>query len=65
MTCNKPLADVGLKSYRYAGVYGWVMIGAKDDNDALNEAKRSTGCLVENRKLQYWNGIKYCPVSPS
>lgn len=39
---EKPLADKGLVSYRYKGMYGWIMIGAKSDEDALNEARRST-----------------------
>ena len=32
------MAAPGLDSYRYWGRYGWVMIGAKDAQDALNEA---------------------------
>jgi hypothetical protein len=37
---NLPLAAKGLKSYRYKGRYGYIMIGAKDDNDAIREAAR-------------------------
>ena len=37
MTMNKPLAAHGLISYRYAGNYGWIMIGATDHAAALSE----------------------------
>jgi hypothetical protein len=34
------------------------MIGAKDDADALSEAKRSTqGVIIDN--LEIWDGSKY------
>ena len=33
ITTDKPLADHGLTSYRYRGRYGWIMIGARDDDD--------------------------------
>jgi hypothetical protein len=39
---DKPLAAPGLNSYRYRGRYGFIMIGATDTPDALNEARRST-----------------------
>jgi hypothetical protein len=60
---NKPLAVHGLLSYRYLGSYGWIMIGAKDNNDALREVKRSmlVGMPVLS-KLEYFNGEKYIPV---
>ena len=38
---NRPCATKGLTSYRYRSTFGWVMIGATDDTDALNEANRS------------------------
>jgi hypothetical protein len=38
---DRPCAAEGLTSYRYRGEYGWIMIGAKDDADALHEASRS------------------------
>ena len=41
MNSNKPMAAKGLTSYRYPGRYGWIMIGAKDHQDAVNEANRS------------------------
>lgn len=61
---NKPLAYKGLTSYRYKGNYGWIMIGAKDTKDALNEANRSLShgkASVE--KLQVWDGSQYVPVN--
>jgi hypothetical protein len=59
---NKPMAAQGLTSYRYTGRYGFIMIGAKDDNDALSEAKRSTRSAVTLQNLEVWNGKKYEPV---
>jgi hypothetical protein len=56
---DKPCATRGLTSYRYAGRYGWIMIGAVDDDDAANEAKRSTGSPIDRAKLQRWNGEAY------
>lgn len=55
---DKPLAAKGLNSYRCKGSYGWCMIGAKDHEDAMNEAKRS----IKNPKredLQVWDGKEY------
>lgn len=57
--CDKPMAAHGLTSYRYKGRYGWIMIGAKDDNDALNEAQRSTSDKVTMENLQVWKGSQY------
>lgn len=60
---NKPMAMEGLISYRYQGNYGWIMIGAKDDKDALNEAQRSLSygkAIIEN--LQIWDKNKYIPI---
>ena len=56
---NRSCAAQGLTSYRYAGPYGWIMIGAVDDDDAANEAKRSTGSPIDRAKLQRWNGSEY------
>lgn len=39
---DRPCATPGLTSYRYRGRYGWIMIGARDDRDAMREAARST-----------------------
>lgn len=61
-TCNKPLAAPGLLSYRYRGRYGWIMIGAKDDSDALREAQQSTADPVIIDRLQRWKGTKYVSV---
>jgi hypothetical protein len=57
--CDKPMASKGLISYRYRGRYGWIMIGAKDDNDALREAQRSTSDKVTTDNLQIWKGNQY------
>jgi hypothetical protein len=57
--CDKPMAMKGLISYRYRGRYGWIMIGAKDDNDALREAQRSTSDKVTMDNLQIWKGNQY------
>lgn len=57
--CDKPMAAHGLISYRYKGRYGWIMIGAKDDNDALREAQRSTSDKVTMENLQIWKGSQY------
>lgn len=56
---NKPLAAEPWQSYRYWGRYGWIMIGAKDDNGALREAKRSTDGNMQLIRLQKWNGVRY------
>jgi hypothetical protein len=56
---DRPLAAKGLISYRAKGRYGYIMIGAKDDSDAWNEAKRSTDSPTE---LEVWNGERYISV---
>jgi hypothetical protein len=55
---DKPMAAKGLTSYRYKGRYGWIMIGAVDIKDALNEAGRSTNNVTVD-KLQVWVGTEY------
>ena len=62
---DKPMASSGLKSYRYKGRYGHIMIGAKDHDDALNEAKRSTRDPVGHEHLEMWDEGqgKYGPLS--
>jgi len=57
---NRPLAAKGLISYRAKGRYGFIMIGAKDNTDALREAKRSTDNPTD---LEVWDGEKYIPVT--
>lgn len=37
MTTNKPLSVNGLISYRCKTPFGWCMIGAKNDEDALRK----------------------------
>jgi hypothetical protein len=62
---DKPLASHGFESYRYRSKYGWIMIGAKDHADALNEANRSlTGEKAELSLLEIWTGKQYEPVEP-
>ena len=57
---NRPCAAQGLNSYRYQnGRYGWIMIGAVDDADALREAGRSSSDTIDPAKLQRWNGEAY------
>jgi len=54
---NKPMAAHGLKSYRYKGRWGYIMIGAKDWKDALSEAKRSL-CKWESperHNMEVWH----------
>ena len=61
---EQALAVAPLKSYRYIGKYGFIMIGAKDDADGLVEAYRSTNCQANRANLQVWDGAKYVPVQP-
>lgn len=56
---NKRMAIKGLTSYRYTGRYGFIMIGATDTADALNEAQRSTSDKVSINNLEVWNGSQY------
>lgn len=58
---NRPMAIAGLTSYRYASRYGWIMIGARDNAEALCEASRSAGEPLELSRLQIWNGSEYVP----
>lgn len=60
---SKPLAEKGFISYRCKGAFGWIMIGAKDDVDAMSEAKRSSK-TAKREDLQKWNGTTYesCPI---
>lgn len=64
---NKPCAADGLTSYRYKGQLGWIMIGAKNEHEALREALRSIECAhsgVSRDNLQVWDLIsgKYVSV---
>jgi hypothetical protein len=60
---DKPLAVNGLVSYRYQGRFGWIMVGAKDDADALRQAQRSTRDPVVIERLQVWEVDKYVFLS--
>lgn len=56
MTHNRPCAATGLVSYRYKGSFGFIMIGASDQQDAMNEANRSlTGARAIIDNLEIWN----------
>lgn len=57
---DKPLAAEGLIAYRCKGPFGWIMIGATDDEDAMNEARRSTD---KPGRLERWNGEGYEEVT--
>jgi hypothetical protein len=64
---ERPLAATGLTSYRYPGRYGWIMIGACDDEDALRQAERS---LTDDSRavlslLEKYNNAteQYAPVA--
>ena len=55
---ERPCAAVGLTSYRYAGRYGSIMIGATSTRDALNEADRSlTQGAATVERLEIWNAL--------
>ena len=59
---NKPMAADGLISYRYRGRYGWIMIGASTDTDALCQAQLSTDDAVTPDRLERRNGQHYVGV---
>lgn len=59
---DRPLAVKGHASYRYRGRFGWIMIGAKDNADALREAGRNTRDKPTLNNLEVWNGVRYEPV---
>lgn len=44
------------------GWYGWIMIGASTDTDALSQAQLSTSYLVTPDRLERWNGQHYIGV---
>lgn len=58
---DRPCAAHGLTSYRYRGRFGWIMIGAKDNADAISEARRSTDNVTSDN-LEVWNGTEYVAV---
>jgi hypothetical protein len=61
---DRPCAALGLTSYRYRGDFGWIMIGAKDNDDALRESLRSTPSGGDIARLEVWNGTRYLPAMP-
>ena len=62
-TTNKPLAVRNFTSYRYKGPYGWIMIRAKDVNDALKQANLSlVSGRAEIHRLEVWDGVGYVPA---
>lgn len=61
--CDRPLAAAGLISYRCKSAYGWIMIGATDDADALKQAQRSSSRPVLIEYLEVWDGTEYVPTS--
>lgn len=58
---NRPLAGPGLDSYRCAGRYGWIMIGAMDPQEAISEARRSDPSAKMDA-LELWDGEQYVRV---
>lgn len=55
MHYDKPCAAPGLHSFRYVGRYGYIMIGARNAKDALNEAARSLSSGEPDiGRLQAW-----------
>ena len=56
---GRPVAAEGLTSYRARGRFSWIMIGARDHAEAMNEARRST---PDPRDLEVWDGTAYVPV---
>lgn len=61
---DKPCAAQGLSSFRAKGRYGWIMTGAKDMEDALIEANRSSAKKMTMADIEVWDGNKYVPVQP-
>ena len=57
-TIDKPLANKGLKSYRYKGNHGYIMIGAKDVEEALTQANLSlsSGAATVDKLQVHKNG---------
>ncbi len=61
---ERPLAANGLQSYRYAGRLGFVMIGARNHDEALQEAQRSlTSEVAVLSQLQVWDGEQYAGIA--
>lgn len=62
---SKPLAAPGYTSYRCKQPFGWVMIGATNDDDAMKQAKQSAP-NANIKDLQAWDGKAYvaCKANP-
>lgn len=52
---NKPCGAEGLSSYRATGRFGFIMIGARIESEAMREALRSTNSIS---LLEKWNSDK-------
>ena len=63
MVHDMPCACHGYQSYRYPGTFGWIMIGANSDAEAMREAARS-GPYDDPSKLEAWSHAKgaYVPA---
>lgn len=61
---DAPMAVAGLTSYRYRGRFGWVMIGARDNADALRQAARSIDGEPQLDCLEVWSSGGYVRVKP-
>ncbi|MFN9471421.1 hypothetical protein [Acidovorax sp.] len=59
-----PLAAPGLLSFRLALPHSFIMIGAKDEADAMIQAARSTP-KPRMEDLQRWDGQAYVPCRSS
>ena len=58
---DRPCAAAGLVSYRYNGPSCFIMIGAKNIGDAMNEVNRSlTGTPATAANLEIWNVFENC-----
>lgn len=58
---NRSCAAFGLTSYRARSPYGFIMIGARDDEDARAQASRSSDRWTD---LEIWSEAegRYIPV---
>lgn len=52
-------ATDGYISYCYWGLYGWIYVGATDNEDALIQAQRSTSEIVDINNLYVWRNEGY------
>lgn len=59
---ERPCAAEGLISYRYRGGHGWVMIGARNHDDALRESLRSARSGGDIARLEVWDSGRYVPA---